>query len=69
MRLLEAVSAGDQLALRELYERSHRLVFTLIVRITRNRETAESSRWTCFTIFGGGHPNMIRRAAPCSDGS
>jgi RNA polymerase sigma-70 factor, ECF subfamily len=41
VRLLEAVGAGDPLALRELYERSHRLVFTLIMRITRNRETAE----------------------------
>ena len=41
VRLLEAVAAGDQLALRELYERSHRLVFTLIMRISLNRETAE----------------------------
>jgi RNA polymerase sigma-70 factor, ECF subfamily len=39
--LVEAIAAGDQLALHALYERSHRLVFTLIVRITANRETAE----------------------------
>jgi RNA polymerase sigma-70 factor (ECF subfamily) len=40
-RLVRAVAAGDQLALHALYERSHRVVFTLAVRITRNRETAE----------------------------
>jgi RNA polymerase sigma-70 factor, ECF subfamily len=39
--LVEAIAAGDQLALHALYERSHRLVFTLIMRITRNHETAE----------------------------
>lgn len=39
--LVRAVAAGDQLALHALYERSHRPVFTLIVRITGNRETAE----------------------------
>lgn len=39
--LVRSVAAGDQLALHALYERSHRAVFTLIVRITSNRETAE----------------------------
>jgi RNA polymerase sigma-70 factor (ECF subfamily) len=39
--LVQAVAAGDQLALHALYERTHRVVFTLIVRITLNRETAE----------------------------
>jgi RNA polymerase sigma-70 factor, ECF subfamily len=39
--LVQAVAAGDQLALRTLYERAHRIVFTLILRITANRETAE----------------------------
>lgn len=39
--LVESIAAGDQLALHALYERAHRLVFTLIVRITSNRETAE----------------------------
>ena len=39
--LVHLVAAGDQLALHALYERAHRLVFTLIVRITANRETAE----------------------------
>ena len=41
VRLVEAIAAGDELALHALYERTHRLVFTLMVRITANRETAE----------------------------
>ena len=41
VRLVEAVAGGDQLAMRALYERTHRLVYTLIVRITSNRSTAE----------------------------
>jgi RNA polymerase sigma-70 factor (ECF subfamily) len=40
-RLVRAVAAGDQLALHALYDRAHRLVFTVAVRITANRETAE----------------------------
>src|SRR4051794_20884511 len=39
--LVQSISAGDQLALHALYERAHRIVFTLIMRITANRETAE----------------------------
>ena len=39
--LLGAIAAGDQRALRALYDRAHRLVFTLVVRITDDRETAE----------------------------
>jgi RNA polymerase sigma-70 factor, ECF subfamily len=39
--LVHAIAAGDQSALHALYERTHRLVFTLIVRITGSRETAE----------------------------
>lgn len=39
--LVRAVAAGDQRALHALYERAHRLVFTLSMRITSNRETAE----------------------------
>jgi RNA polymerase sigma-70 factor, ECF subfamily len=39
--LVESVAAGDQYALHALYERAHRVVFTLIMRITANRETAE----------------------------
>jgi RNA polymerase sigma-70 factor (ECF subfamily) len=39
--LVQSVAAGDELALHGLYERTHRVVFTLIMRITSNRETAE----------------------------
>jgi RNA polymerase sigma-70 factor (ECF subfamily) len=39
--LVRCIAARDQRALHALYERTHRLVFTLIVRITRSRETAE----------------------------
>src|SRR5690348_18511751 len=39
--LVQAIAAGDQIALHSLYEQAHRIVFTLIVRITNNRETAE----------------------------
>jgi RNA polymerase sigma-70 factor (ECF subfamily) len=41
VNLVHSIAAGDQLALHALYERAHRIVFTLIVRITSNRETAE----------------------------
>ena len=39
--LVHSIGAGEQHALHALYERTHRLVFTLIARITNNRETAE----------------------------
>jgi RNA polymerase sigma-70 factor, ECF subfamily len=39
--LVRSVAARDERALHALYERTHRLVFTLIVRIARSRETAE----------------------------
>jgi len=39
--LVRSIAAGDQLALHALYERTHRIVFTLLMRITANRETAE----------------------------
>lgn len=41
--LVQSIAAGDQRALHALYERTHRMVFTLIVRNTANRETAEES--------------------------
>jgi RNA polymerase sigma-70 factor (ECF subfamily) len=41
LSLVRAVAAGDQHALHALYERTHRIVFTLAVRITRDRESAE----------------------------
>jgi RNA polymerase sigma-70 factor (ECF subfamily) len=38
---VRSIATGDQHALHALYERSHRLVFTLAMRITRSRESAE----------------------------
>jgi RNA polymerase sigma-70 factor (ECF subfamily) len=40
-RLVQSIAAGDQRALHALYAQTHRMVFTLIVRLTANRETAE----------------------------
>jgi RNA polymerase sigma-70 factor, ECF subfamily len=40
-KLVQSIAAGDQVALHALYDRAHRMVFTLILRITANRETAE----------------------------
>jgi RNA polymerase sigma-70 factor, ECF subfamily len=39
--LVQSIAAGDQRALRTLYDQTHRLVYTLSVRITNSRETAE----------------------------
>jgi RNA polymerase sigma-70 factor (ECF subfamily) len=39
--LVQAIAAGDQRALHALYAQTHRIVFTLIMRIVSNRETAE----------------------------
>ena len=41
LQLVQSIAAGDQLALHSLYEQTHRIVFTLVLRITKNRETAE----------------------------
>lgn len=46
--LVQSVAAGDQHALHALYERTHRIVFTLIVRITDNRESAEEATLDVF---------------------
>lgn len=39
--LVQSIATGDQLALHALYDQTNRIVFTLILRITSNRETAE----------------------------
>ena len=39
--LVRAIAAGDEQALHALYEQTHRIVFTLTMRITGSRETAE----------------------------
>lgn len=41
VRLAECVAEGDASALHALYERTHRPVFTLMLRLTSNRESAE----------------------------
>src|ERR1044071_7615070 len=41
VQFVRRVAKGDQRALHSLYEQTSRIVFTLIVRITMNRETAE----------------------------
>lgn len=39
--LVRSVAGGDQIALHGLYERAHRPVYSLIMRIAGNKETAE----------------------------
>jgi anti-sigma factor ChrR (cupin superfamily) len=39
--LIQSIAAHDQPALRELYRRTHQVVFTLITRLVDNRELAE----------------------------
>jgi len=41
VKLVQLIAAGDQGALHSLYEQTNRIVFTLIIRITKDRETAE----------------------------
>src|SRR5579872_4174695 len=39
--LVQSIAGGDQQALHTLYAMAHRIVFTLVLRITANRESAE----------------------------
>jgi RNA polymerase sigma-70 factor, ECF subfamily len=39
--LVRAIGEGDQHAMQALFDRAHRLAFTLIMRITNDRQTAE----------------------------
>src|SRR5579872_6971060 len=39
--LVQSIACGDQAALHTLYGMAHRIVFTLAVRLTANRQTAE----------------------------
>lgn len=41
VQLVQAIATGDQEAMRLLYQRTHRLVFTLAMRISNCREIAE----------------------------
>lgn len=49
IQLVQSIAAGDPVALHALYERTHRIVFTLIMRILGNRETAEELTLEVFT--------------------
>ena len=59
--LVVAIAAGDQLALRALYERTHRLVFTLTMRILGNHASAEEVTLDVF--------HDVWRRAPTYDGT
>lgn len=59
--LVEAVAAGDQLAFRALYDRTHRLVFTLTMRILGNHASAEEITLDVF--------HDVWRRAPAYDGT
>ena len=39
--IVRSIASGDQMALRELYDQTQRIVFTLVMRIINNPETAE----------------------------
>jgi RNA polymerase sigma-70 factor (ECF subfamily) len=39
--LVATIGSGDQRALQSLFQRTHRIVFTLVLRIVNSRETAE----------------------------
>lgn len=39
--MVQSIATGAQLALHAFYERTHRVVYTLVARIAGNRETAE----------------------------
>jgi RNA polymerase sigma-70 factor (ECF subfamily) len=66
--LVQSVAEGDQQALHALYERAHRPVFTLIMRITANRETAQELTVDVMRC-GGVRGATMQRTAPCSAGS
>ena len=59
--LVLSIAAGNQPALHALYERAHRPVFTLIMRIIANRETAEELTLDVFH-------DVWRRARPLRRG-
>jgi RNA polymerase sigma-70 factor (ECF subfamily) len=60
--LVQRIAAGDPCALRHLYERTHRIVFTLAVRICGRREIAEEVTVDVF------HDVWRRAAEYSSDG-
>jgi CheY-like chemotaxis protein len=63
--LVRSTAGGDRSALQALYTRTRHIVFTLIVRITNNRDS-----WArCSTMYGAERRGTTRRAVAWSDGS
>jgi len=56
LELVRSIAAGNAAALHALYRRTHRLVFTLLMRITSNRQVAEE---VAVDVYG----DLLRRAA------
>jgi DNA-directed RNA polymerase specialized sigma24 family protein len=66
VELVRSSAAGDQFALRTLYECTHRLVFTLIVRITHDPAAAEEltvdvfdSAWHRASKYDPAHGSVV----------
>src|SRR5262245_30613742 len=64
--LLHSIARGDQFALRALYERTHRLVFTLIMRITHDSGIAADATvdvfcraWRCAAKFPSSDASVL----------
>ena len=66
--LVHSTAAGDQRALHALYDRAHCFVFTLVMRITANRETAEELTLDVFHDVSRSAPVKSARET-CIDGS
>jgi RNA polymerase sigma-70 factor (ECF subfamily) len=75
VQLIQAVADGNQAAFRKLYDGAHRIVFTLVVRITANQETAEEvtldvfhdvwRRASTYDVEGGSVLGWIMNQARC----
>jgi hypothetical protein len=75
LAIVECIAAGDQLALPTLYERTHRIVFTLAMRIIGNRESSEEltldvfhevwRRASTYDAAGGSVIGWIMKLARC----
>lgn len=62
--LVQAIAAGDQRALRALYERSHRLVFTFLARLVNDRQAAEELTVDVFHAVWSRAPRYDPSAGP-----
>ena len=62
--LLEAIAAGEMRALHAVYERTHHLVFTLAMRITHSRDTAEEITLDVFNDVWQGAATYDPAAGP-----